>query len=70
VRIDKWLWAARFYKTRSLASVALGLDRVRVNGAPVKASREVRLGEQIDVRQVGARPEQRPGLGHRGRHLV
>ncbi len=51
MRIDKWLWAARFYKTRSLASEALGLDRVHVNGAAAKASREVRLGDQIDVRQ-------------------
>lgn len=51
MRIDKWLWAARFFKTRSLASEALGLDRVHVNGAAAKASREVRLGDQIDVRQ-------------------
>lgn len=51
VRLDKWLWAARFYKTRSLASDEIVLGRVRVNGAEAKASREVRMGDCIELRQ-------------------
>jgi ribosome-associated heat shock protein Hsp15 len=51
VRLDKWLWAARFYKTRSLATDEIGLGRVRVNGADAKASREVRVGDCIELRQ-------------------
>lgn len=49
-RIDKWLWAARFYKTRALAVEALGKGRVAVNGQPAKASREVKIGDRIEVR--------------------
>jgi ribosome-associated heat shock protein Hsp15 len=51
LRIDKWLWAARFYKTRSLATEEIGKGRVRVNGQDAKPSREVRLGDTIDMRQ-------------------
>lgn len=51
LRIDKWLWAARFYKTRSLASEALGKGRVQVNGVDAKPSREVRPGDLVCVRQ-------------------
>jgi len=51
VRIDKWLWAARFYKTRSLALDAIELGRVRVEGQRVKPAREVRLGERIELVQ-------------------
>jgi ribosome-associated heat shock protein Hsp15 len=54
IRLDKWLWAARFFKTRSLASEAIALGRVSVNGAPAKASREVRPGDRIGVRRVGS----------------
>jgi ribosome-associated heat shock protein Hsp15 len=50
VRIDKWLWAARFYKTRSLASRACELGRVRVNGQPVKPARDVQVGEMLQVK--------------------
>lgn len=50
VRIDKWLWAARFFKTRSLASKACELGRVEANGQGVKASREVRVGERLLVK--------------------
>ncbi|MFO1221317.1 MAG: RNA-binding S4 domain-containing protein [Burkholderiaceae bacterium] len=53
VRLDKWLWAARIYKTRSLASDEIALGRVSVNDAPAKASREVRLGDLITVRRAG-----------------
>ena len=50
VRIDKWLWAARFYKTRSLASDELDRGRVQVNGLVVKPARELRLGDTVQVR--------------------
>ena len=51
LRIDKWLWAARFYKTRSLAAEEIGKGRVQVNGQPAKASREVRPGDCVGLRQ-------------------
>jgi ribosome-associated heat shock protein Hsp15 len=50
-RLDKWLWAARFYKTRSLSAEDVGKGRVEVNGITAKASREVRVGDRIDLRQ-------------------
>jgi ribosome-associated heat shock protein Hsp15 len=49
-RLDKWLWAARFFKTRSLAADEIDKGRVRVNGQPAKASREVKLGDRIEFR--------------------
>ena len=51
LRIDKWLWAARFYKTRSLAAEEIGKHRVQVNGQDVKASREVKPGDRVRLRQ-------------------
>ena len=53
VRLDKWLWAARFYKTRALAADEIAHGRVAVNGQTAKASREVHLGERITLRQSG-----------------
>ncbi|MBB3176007.1 RNA-binding S4 domain-containing protein [Variovorax sp. Sphag1AA] len=50
LRIDKWLWAARFYKTRSLAADEIGKHRVQVNGEIAKASREVKPGDKVTVR--------------------
>jgi ribosome-associated heat shock protein Hsp15 len=50
VRMDKWLWAARFFKTRSLARRACELGRIRSNGQPAKAAREVRAGDVLQVR--------------------
>src|SRR3984885_413644 len=50
MRLDKWLWAARFFKTRSLASRACELGRVQSNGQPVKPSREVRVGDLLQVK--------------------
>ncbi len=53
VRIDKWLWAARFFKTRALASKACELGRVQSNGVTAKAAREVRVGDMLQVRNEG-----------------
>jgi len=47
VRLDKWLWAARLYKTRSLATVAINGGKVHVNGSRAKPSRDVRVGDAI-----------------------
>jgi ribosome-associated heat shock protein Hsp15 len=51
VRLDKWLWAARFFKTRSLSADEIGRGRVQVNGQAAKASREVRVGDTIELKQ-------------------
>ena len=51
VRLDKWLWAARFFKTRSLSADEIGRGRVQVNGQAAKASREVRVGDRIELKQ-------------------
>jgi ribosome-associated heat shock protein Hsp15 len=53
VRMDKWLWAARFFKTRSLAARACELGRVQCNGQPVKPAREARLGDMLRVTTAG-----------------
>jgi ribosome-associated heat shock protein Hsp15 len=53
VRMDKWLWAARFFKTRSLASRACDRGRVEANGQQAKASREVRVGDLLQVKNDG-----------------
>lgn len=50
MRIDKWLWAARFFKTRALASRACELGRIQCNGQAVKPSREIRAGDTLQVR--------------------
>ena len=51
LRIDKWLWAARFYKTRSLATEEIDKGRVRVNDAEVKPAKEVKVGDTVALRQ-------------------
>jgi ribosome-associated heat shock protein Hsp15 len=50
VRLDKWLWAARFFKTRSLAQQAVEGGRVQLNGERTKRAHEVRVGDSIEVR--------------------
>jgi len=51
VRLDKWLWAARFFKTRSLASEAIAGGKVQVNGDRAKRARPVQVGDEVRVRQ-------------------
>jgi ribosome-associated heat shock protein Hsp15 len=53
VRIDKWLWAARIYKTRSLAAAACREGRVTIAGQPAKPSREVRINDLIEAKKDG-----------------
>jgi ribosome-associated heat shock protein Hsp15 len=49
MRIDKWLWAARFYKTRSLAQQAVEGGKVRLNGERVKPAKDLRVGDRLDL---------------------
>jgi ribosome-associated heat shock protein Hsp15 len=53
MRLDKWLWAARFYKTRGLAADEIAKGRVEVNGQPAKASRELRPDDRVEMRIGG-----------------
>ena len=48
-RLDKWLWCTRFYKTRSLATQAVAGGRVKVNGERAKASRDLRVGDRLEI---------------------
>jgi ribosome-associated heat shock protein Hsp15 len=50
VRMDKWLWAARFFKTRALAAKACELGRITSNGQPAKSARPVRVGDMLQVK--------------------
>jgi ribosome-associated heat shock protein Hsp15 len=58
IRIDKWLWAARFFKTRSLAAAAVAGGKVKVNGERVKAAKAIRVNDEVTVQ-----------LGHFEHHL-
>ena len=53
IRFDKWLWAARFYKTRSLCVQAIDAGQVRVNGDRAKPARAMRVGESVSIRKSG-----------------
>jgi ribosome-associated heat shock protein Hsp15 len=53
VRMDKWLWATRFFKTRSLAARACELGRIQSNGQPAKSARDVRIGDRLSVTNEG-----------------
>ena len=59
VRLDKWLWAARFFKTRALSTEAIDKGRVQVNGHNAKPAREMKIGDTLDLR-----------VGNDGRTLV
>ena len=52
LRIDKWLWAARFYKTRSLASDAVKIGKVQINGEKAKPSKEIAIGDTLTIKQA------------------
>jgi ribosome-associated heat shock protein Hsp15 len=54
VRVDKWLWAARFFKTRSMAARACELGRIQSNHQPAKPAREVHIGDLLQIRTEGA----------------
>jgi ribosome-associated heat shock protein Hsp15 len=55
IRIDKWLWAARFFKTRSMAARACDLGRIQVNQQPAKPAREVHVGDMVQIKtEAGA----------------
>ncbi len=76
MRLDKWLWAARFFKTRSLAQRAVAGGRVQLNGERIKRAHEVRLGDGIDVRVgdwrwqvIVKRLSERRGPAEEARHL-
>lgn len=51
IRIDKWLWAARFFKTRSIAKAAIEGGKVHHNGERVKVSKEIRVGTELTIQQ-------------------
>ena len=51
LRLDKWLWAARFFKTRGLAAEAIGAGRVSVNGERAKAAKSVKPGDMLEIRR-------------------
>ena len=51
LRVDKWLWAARFYKTRSIAKAAIEGGKVHLDGQRVKVSREITIGERLAIKQ-------------------
>lgn len=53
VRLDKWLWAARFFKTRAVAVDAIAKNRVEVNGQPAKPSKDLRVGDTLTLREPG-----------------
>jgi ribosome-associated heat shock protein Hsp15 len=53
MRIDKWLWAARFFKTRALATKACDLGRIESNGVQAKPAREVKIGDKLRVKNEG-----------------
>ena len=53
VRLDKWLWAARFFKTRTLAARSCELGRIQVNGQPGKPARDIHVGDRLQIRTEG-----------------
>jgi ribosome-associated heat shock protein Hsp15 len=53
LRIDKWLWAARFFKTRAMAARACDLGRIELHSQPAKPAREIRVGDMLQIRTEG-----------------
>jgi ribosome-associated heat shock protein Hsp15 len=53
MRLDKWLWAARFFKTRTLAAKACDLGRIEASHQPARSSREVRVGDMLSIKNEG-----------------
>ena len=53
IRVDKWLWAARFFKTRTLATDEVNKGRIQINGSEVKPSRDIRPGDLLSIRREG-----------------
>ncbi|HEY1500424.1 MAG TPA: RNA-binding S4 domain-containing protein [Acidobacteriaceae bacterium] len=53
IRLDKWLWATRFFRTRTLAAKACELGRIEANHQPARSSREVRVGDMLSIRNEG-----------------
>jgi ribosome-associated heat shock protein Hsp15 len=53
MRLDKWLWAARFFKTRTLAAKACELNRIHAAGQPARSAREVRVGDHLSIQTEG-----------------
>ncbi|HTV82881.1 MAG TPA: RNA-binding S4 domain-containing protein [Acidobacteriaceae bacterium] len=53
MRLDKWLWAARFFRTRTLAAKACELNRVQAKGQPLRSSRELRVGDHLSIQTEG-----------------
>lgn len=51
IRVDKWLWAARFFRTRTLAKHAIESAKVQIDGKKIKTSREIRIGDTLSIRQ-------------------
>lgn len=54
IRADKWLWAARFFRTRTLAKEAIESGKVQMNGQKIKVSKELQIGDTLTIRQGGA----------------
>ena len=52
VRLDKWLWCARFYKTRALAAAAIKGNKIRVNNQPVKAAKSIHIGDKVLIKKT------------------
>lgn len=55
MRVDKWLWAARFYKSRSLASAAAEAGKIHINGATAKPASDIKPGDQLDIHKADQR---------------
>ena len=53
IRVDKWLWATRFFKTRTLATDEVNKGRIQINGSEVKPSRDIRPGDLLSIRREG-----------------